>query len=81
MYRFSDIIRSNEREMMEEEDWKLIIDELTEQVKVLSIERAVARKDVRRLSDALKAKTQENEAMKSEVNNAESKVFNVTNKE
>lgn len=33
---------------MEEEDWKMIVEELTEQNKNISIERAVARKDMRK---------------------------------
>ena len=39
---------------MEEQDWKNIVEELTEQIKQISIERAVARADVRKALSMLK---------------------------
>jgi hypothetical protein len=44
---------------MEEQDWKNIISELTEQIKQLSIERAVARADVAKLLNVNQMQTEE----------------------
>lgn len=41
---------------MEEQDWKNIIDELTDQLKAVSIERAVARADVKKTIEIIKQK-------------------------
>lgn len=45
---------------MEEEDWKNIVGELAEQIQQLSIDRAVARADVRKLSKMVKDLQDEN---------------------
>lgn len=48
---------------MEEEDWKNIVGELAEQIQQLSIDRAVARADVRKLSKMVKDLQDENRAL------------------
>jgi len=48
---------------MEEEDWKSIIAELTEQIQQLSIERAVARADAKKLNAMAKNLQEENRAL------------------
>jgi predicted nuclease with TOPRIM domain len=63
---------------MEEQDWKNIIDELTEQIKQISIERAVARGDVRKakqIIDGLKQRIEELE------NETSAEVHRITTKE
>lgn len=63
---------------MEEQDWKNIIDELTEQIKQISIERAVARGDVRKakqIIDSLKQRIEELE------NETSAEVHRITTKE
>lgn len=48
---------------MEEEDWKNIITELTEQIQQLSIERAVSRADVKKLSLMVRSLQEENSSL------------------
>lgn len=48
---------------MEEQDWKNIVTELTEQIQQLSIDRAVARADVRKLSQLVVNLQEENKGL------------------
>jgi hypothetical protein len=47
---------------MEEEDWKNVIDELTQQLTQVSVDRAVARADVRKLLKIIEDQKAELEA-------------------
>lgn len=52
---------------MEEQDWKNIINELAEQLKQTSIERAVARADVRKAATMLELKDEEIRRLNDEI--------------
>lgn len=53
---------------MQEEDWKNIIDELTQQIIQLSVDRAVARADVKKLLKIVEDQKKELEAVHAEQN-------------
>lgn len=52
---------------MEEQDWKNIIDELTEQIKQVSIERAVARADVKKALSIIKDRDKQIAELQAEI--------------
>jgi len=52
---------------MEEQDWKNIINELTEQIKQISIERAVARADVQKAIALVEQLKQENQKLSDKI--------------
>lgn len=63
---------------MEEQDWKNVIDELTEQIKQISIERAVARGDVRKAKSIIENLQQRIEELEKE---SSTEVHRITTKE
>lgn len=53
---------------MDEEDWKMIVEELTEQNKNISIERAVARKDMRKALKIIEDQRTKIEELQEQIN-------------
>lgn len=66
---------------MREEDWKAIINELTEQLGQISLERAVAKADVKKALDIIAQKDKEIEALNKANETKGPEVFNITTKE
>lgn len=52
---------------MEEQDWKNIVDELAGQIQQISIERAVARADVKKALIILKERDEQIEALRAQI--------------
>lgn len=67
---------------MEEQDWKNIIDELTEQLGQISLEKAVARADIKKALNIIEEQKKEIEKLQAENNSLNSaEIHNITTKE
>jgi hypothetical protein len=63
---------------MEEQDWKNIIDELTQQITQISIDRAVARADVKKLLKINESQREELQSVYAELNTAREEIQTVS---